>query len=788
MSDSSVKGKSMALRIRAILAPPEFPDDEDKTRLANVLNTLLLSGLVFLAFFGLIGIPFIFAEKLLNSILALVFLVNSGVAYYLMRHGQVRAAGALFVTGLWLVFTVFLPFAGGMTSVAVVFYVVGTVAAGLLLGTSGALIYIAACGLAGLGMIFLEASAHPLPRLFPVSPIVGWVDMLIALVSTLIVLRLTLNGLREALSLTRQRLEERRQTEQALRESEEKFRILFETSRDFIFVTNIEGKIVNVNRTASKISGYSENELKQLNIQDLYFDRNERDRIIKEVDELGFIENREIKGKSKDGTIINGLLNVTVIKDNLGNVVGFQGSVKDISERKLAEDALRESEERFFSLSMATSEGIGISDQGRIVDANPQLAGMLGYEPEELIGLNASDFVAPESRDLVMANELAEVEGPYEHLAIKKDGTIFPVEIRARTISYKGRETRVAIIRDITERKEVENALRESEAQFRHLWGATIEGIVIHDQGTILEANDPACLLFGFPHDQAIGKNVLEFAPAETRDRLREHFLSESSEPFETFYTLPGDRKLILELFPRQILYQGKPARMVAIRDITQRKHAEDYLSQQIERLGALHTIEQAVTSSMDLKTILELLVREIVEQLQVDATSVLLLNPQNQTLDFAAGQGFRTEALKYTSLKIGDGLAGQAAQERQIVHIANLARLEDNPNLARSIVNEEFVSYFGVPLIAKNKLHGVMEIFNRSALAPDPNWLRFLETLAGQAAISIDNARLLEMTMESLKESNALNRINQDMASTMDPAQLMDNVVNLLQVGFGYY
>ena len=102
--------------------------------------------------------------------------------------------------------------------------------------------------------------------------------------------------------------------------------------------------------------------------------------------------------------------------------------------------------------------------------------------------------------------------------------------------------------------------------------------------------------------------------------------------------------------------------------------------------------------------------------------------------------------------------------------------------------MNEKFVAYFGVPLIAKDQLRGVLEIFHRSTLAPDPNWLRFLETLAGQAAISIDNARLLEMTMESLKESNALYRINQDLASTMDPGQLMQNVVDLLQASFGYY
>ena len=654
----------MFSRIKAFFAPPEFPDDEDKTRLSRKLNTLFLIAILFVAFYGGIAVPLLFVEKFLNTIVVLALLIFLGIAYWLMRLGKLRASTILLVSGLWLILTLYMPFAGGLSSGVVVFYLSSTVIAGLMLGSSAAIIYATACCLAGLGMTILEISGHTLPRLFPVGPMVGWINLTIALMASVVILRLVLNHHQETLTSTRQSIDTLRQTEVALRDSEV----------------------------------------------------------------------------------------------------------------------------RFSRLSVVSAEGIGITIHGIIVDANPQLAAMLGYETRELIGMQANDLVAPESRDLVIANEQAEFEGPYEHMAIKKDGTIFPVEIRAKTIPFKGEQARVAIVRDITEHKRVENALRESEAQFRHLWEITVEGIIIHDQGTILEVNEAAYQLFGLTREQVIGKYLLDFAPVETHERIRTSFLTGSQEYFETYYTRPDGKNIILEIYPRQTTYHGKPARMVAIRDITERKQFEKNLSQQIERLRALHTIEQAVTSSMDLHTILDMLVKEIVRQLQVDATSVLLLNPQKQTLDFAAGQGFQTEALKYTSLKFGTGLAGRAAVERQIVHIANLTMLEDNPNLARSIANEKFVSYFGVPLIAKDQVLGVMEIFHRSQLAPDPTWLRFLETLAGQAAISIDNARLLEMTMESLKETNALYMINKDLASTMDPEQLMENTVNLLQKNFGYF
>ena len=146
-----------------------------------------------------------------------------------------------------------------------------------------------------------------------------------------------------------------------------------------------------------------------------------------------------------------------------GEVTGtlLARAIRYAIERKRTEEALRESEERFSILASATFEGIAISDKGRIMDANPQLADMMGYDPGELLGLSPLNFVASQSRDLVMANISAGFEGPYEHLAQKKDGTIFPVEVRARKIHYKGRLAGVTIIRDISERKQAEKKLKE---------------------------------------------------------------------------------------------------------------------------------------------------------------------------------------------------------------------------------------------------------------------------------------------------------------------------------------
>lgn len=223
------------------------------------------------------------------------------------------------------------------------------------------------------------------------------------------------------------------------------------------------------------------------------------------------------------------------------------------------------------------------------------------------------------------------------------------------------------------------------------------------------------------------------------------------------------------------------------IHNITDYRRNEEFLAQQLERLHILYEIEQVIISSLDLQKVLKMLVRQITGRLGLDAAAILLFDPQRQWLSFAARQGFQTNALKYTKLELGAGLAGRAAQERKTVYIPDLTTLRDNPSLSRSIAKEGFVSYIGVPLIAKEQLVGVMEIFHRSALTSAERWLTFLETLAGQAALAIYNAHLMEITQNQLKETQALYHINKKLIASLDAGELLQEVVELLQQSFGY-
>ncbi|MBM4135871.1 MAG: GAF domain-containing protein [Nitrospira sp.] len=183
---------------------------------------------------------------------------------------------------------------------------------------------------------------------------------------------------------------------------------------------------------------------------------------------------------------------------------------------------------------------------------------------------------------------------------------------------------------------------------------------------------------------------------------------------------------------------------------IIQRKQAEEQLKRRLGHITALRNIDMAITSSLDVRVTLNIFLEQVVTQLHVDAASVLLLNPHTQTLEYGSNRGFRSSALKHTRLRLGEGHAGRAAIEQRIVSIPNLAETLDSFSRSPLLANEGFISYYAAPIIAKGNVTGVLEIFHRSSFKPDQEWLDFLEALATQAAIAIDNAELFNNLQRS--------------------------------------
>jgi putative nucleotidyltransferase with HDIG domain len=176
--------------------------------------------------------------------------------------------------------------------------------------------------------------------------------------------------------------------------------------------------------------------------------------------------------------------------------------------------------------------------------------------------------------------------------------------------------------------------------------------------------------------------------------------------------------------------------------------------TQRLQRLAILRAIDMAISASLDLHVTLNIFLDQVTTQLRLDAADVLLLNPHTQTLEYAVGRGFRGSAITRTRVRLGEGHAGRAALDRCIVHASNLPQTRPAGLRTQQLTSEEaFVTYYAVPLIAKGEVKGVLEIFHRTSLSPDPEWLDFLEDLAVQAAIAIDNAALYDNLQRSNTE-----------------------------------
>ena len=206
------------------------------------------------------------------------------------------------------------------------------------------------------------------------------------------------------------------------------------------------------------------------------------------------------------------------LADSNGIPLGAVVSMHDITERKQAEDALRksedatrQSEERCRALSEAAFEAIFFSEKGVCLEQNATAEKMFGYTLAEAVGRHGTEWIAAEDRETVMNNMRSGHEGRYEVTALRKDGSTFPAEIHARMMRYQGRAVRVTALTDITERKEMETALIDSEERFRALVTNTEEIVyVISRDGTFLLSEGKGLSRLGLKPGEVVGQSVFD--------------------------------------------------------------------------------------------------------------------------------------------------------------------------------------------------------------------------------------------------------------------------------------
>ncbi|MEA2574059.1 MAG: hypothetical protein QOH93_1357 [Chloroflexia bacterium] len=407
------------------------------------------------------------------------------------------------------------------------------------------------------------------------------------------------------------------------------------------------------------------------------------------------------------------------------------------------------------------TDALLVLDHAGIIRVVNKAAGnLLGYTENALVGKPVTTvFEGPQLEEI---RERLLNEGSLQDFELTYTGTADHAQnerylsLSASTMQAKDDQpvAFVCIVRDVSEKKRAEAAMRENEERYRAVVEQTSEGIYLVDLETacVLEANAALLNMLGYTADEIVGLSMFDII-ANDRASVEKNMARLREEKRlaigERMYRRKDGALVPVEVSTNVIYHAGRHVICISVHDMTERKRHEERIQRQLERVAALRSIDTAITASLDLRITLSIILDQVTAQLKVDAADVMLLNSRTQMLEYGSGRGFRTGAIAHSQLRLGEGYAGKAALQRHVFRIDNLS---DAGDLARGplIVGEDFLSYFAVPLLAKGQIKGVLEIFHRASLNPESEWLDFLETLAGQAAIAIDNATMFDDLQQS--------------------------------------
>ncbi|MBL4624155.1 MAG: PAS domain S-box protein, partial [Flavobacteriales bacterium] len=261
------------------------------------------------------------------------------------------------------------------------------------------------------------------------------------------------------------------------------------------------------------------------------------------------------------------------------------GIAQDITERIIQEEALKQSEERFKQLSDVAIEGILFTENGITIDANEQFAAILGYDSvDEIIGKDMFEFISDDSQDFVKNYIEHGVGDNYVDVGKKKDGSNIFLETRGQYIQFGEKQIRASVIIDVDEKIKKEKELQESEQRFKLLADASQEGIIIHDQGFILEVNDLLCNMLGFKKEELLGSSAFDLVSKSEREGVKKQVKEGLIKPYQVNFVKKNKTTFIGEVQAREIPYKGKQVRVAAIRNISQRIESERELEESKER------------------------------------------------------------------------------------------------------------------------------------------------------------------------------------------------------------
>ncbi len=563
--------------------------------------------------------------------------------------------------------------------------------------------------------------------------------------------------LRQANQSLQQEIEERQQVEIQLRESKKLLQLVCNTLPQRVFWKDINLNYLGCNqklaedvglKSTDEIIGKNDSELTW--ISSANFSKNDDETVI----ETGVAKiNHEESQLLEDGRMIWRKISKIPLRNLSGEIFGIFGAYEDISDRKQADAELKKSKKLLRRVVDNIPQFIFWKDQNLVyLGCNQKFAGLVGLSHhQEIIGKTDYDlpwkkteaeFYRQQDTEVIKKNQpnLHRVEQ-----RLQVDGTLIWVEVNK--IPLHDSEGKVIGVigtyEDITQRRQIDEALRSSQKDLRTIFDSVYEAIFIHDfDGRIIDVNQRMLAMFGVTQEEALQLSIqrdlsgLEL-PSKQLSQIWQRAIAGKRQLFEWKAKRPHDGSVFdVEVFLRKVKLNNQDVLLTNVRDITTRKKTEIALTQQLQLAAFRSEIDSALTQEETLFYMLKRCTDAIVEHFKAAFARIWIFNPTENVLELQASSGMYTHLNgEYSSVLLGECKIGRIAQSGK-PHLVNNVLSDPQISDPQWAQREGIVAFAGYPLLVKDRLFGVIALFAHEQL-PEKT-LEALELAADEIALGI--------------------------------------------------